>query len=89
MFPPMTLAGLAVVDSLVKFFAFDLLFELPFLVIGLIVARLTEVVFFGSDVIFGVVEIVSVLVVDLLGIVLEIEVVWDKGGSVTIGKRTV
>lgn len=88
MFPLTALAGLAVVDILVRFFAFDLPFELPFLVMGLEVGRLT-VLFFGSNIVFEVVEIASVLVVDLLGIVLEVEVVWDKGGSVTIGWRTV
>lgn len=81
MFPSTTLVGLAVVDSLMRFFAFDLPFELAFLVMGLAVGRLT-VLFFGSDIVFGVVEIVSMFVVDLLGIVLGIEVVWDKGGSV-------
>lgn len=86
MFPPMALAGLAVVDSLVRFFAFDLPFVLPFLVIGLMVGRLT-VLFFESNVVFGAVEIASVLV--LLGIVVGIEVVWDKGGSVTIGYNMV
>lgn len=84
MFPLMALTGLAVVDILVRFLDFDLPFELPFLVMGLAVGRLA-VLFFGSNGVFGVVEIVSVLVVDLLEIVLGTEVVWDKGGSVTIG----
>lgn len=88
MFPSTALAGLAVVDNLVRFFAFDLPFELPLLVMGLMVGRLT-MLFFGSDVVFGVVVIVSVLVVGTLGIVVGIEVVWDKGGSVTIGWRMV
>lgn len=86
MFPePATLEGFAVVDILVRFFAFDLLFELPFLVMVLVVGRLT-VLFFGSSVVLEVVEVASVfVVVVLLEVTPGLEVVRDKGGSVTIG----
>lgn len=86
MFPELTvLEGLAVLDILVRFFAFDLPFELPFLMKSLVVGRLT-VLFFGSSVVFEVVEVASVLVaVGLLEVMPGLEVVLDKGGSVTIG----
>lgn len=86
MFPELTvLEGFAVVDILVRFFAFDLPFQLPFLVIVLVVGRL-KVLFFGSNVILEVVEVASVFVaVILLEVILGLEVVRDKGGPVTIG----
>lgn len=86
MFPePATLEGFVVVDILVRFFAFDLPFEPPFLVMVLVVGRLT-VLFFGSNVVLEVVEVASVFVVVLLlEVTPGLEVVRDKGGSVTIG----
>lgn len=86
MFPELAvLEGFVVVDILVRFFAFDLPFELPFLVMVLVVGRLT-VLFFGSSVVLEVVEVASVLVVViLLEVIPGLEVVRDKGGSVTIG----
>lgn len=85
MFPEPAVLGFAVVDILVRFFAFDLPFELPFLMMVLMVGRLT-VLFFGSNVVLEVVEVVSVLVVVvLLEVVPVLEVVRDKGGSVMIG----
>lgn len=85
MFPePASLEGFAVVDILVKFFAFDLPFELPFLVMVLVVGRLA-VLFFEGNVVLEVVEVASVLVVVLLEVTPGLEVVRGKGGSVTIG----
>lgn len=82
---PAVLEGFAVVDILVRFFAFDLPLKLPFLVIVLVVGRLT-VLFFGSNVVLEVVEVVSVLVVVvLLEVVPVLEIVRDEGGSVMIG----
>lgn len=85
MFPEPAILGFAVVDILVRFFAFNLPFELLFLMIVLVVGRFM-VLFFGSNVVFEVVEVVSVLiVVVLLEVVPVLEVVRDKGGSVIIG----
>lgn len=89
MFPPAALVGFAVVDILVRFFAFDLPFELPFLAMVLMVGRLA-VLPFGNTVVFDwAVEVASVLValvVEVLPVVVAgFKVPRDTVGVVTIG----
>lgn len=83
MFPLLARAGFAVVDILVRFFAFDLPFELPFLAMVFMVGRLT-VLPFGDTVVFDwVVEVASVLVALVLpATVVELEVTRDIVGLV-------
>lgn len=86
MFPPAALEGLIVVDVLVRFLAFDLPFELPFLAIALMVGRLI-VLPFGSAVVFEIVDAASVLVLVLIRLVVvsELDVVRDASESVVSG----
>lgn len=89
MFPPAAPAGFAVVDILVKFFAFDLPFELPFLATVLMIGRLAVLVAFGNTVVFDwAVEIASVLVVAVLlavVVVTGLDVARDTVALVEIG----
>lgn len=99
MFPAIALEDLVVVDTFVRFFDFGLFFGM-FLVRGLALGRLA-VLFFGSTVVFEVVDVGSELVVVITvveaavvivlpEVVPRLEVVVrDKGGSVTIGWRMV
>lgn len=88
MFPP--LEGLVVVDILVRFFAFDLPFEMPFLKMVLTVVRLTALPL-GNAVVLEVIEVASVLVlvVAVLPLVVLAGAVRDAGGSVAIVCMTV
>lgn len=91
MFPPTALAGFAVVvDALVRFFAFDLPFELPFLATVFMVGRLAVLPFGDTVVLDWTVEVVSVLVVGLFvavlpGVAARLKVPWNTVGLVAIG----
>jgi len=94
---PATVArdGLAVLDKRVRFFAFDLPFEPPFLTTVLGVGRLLAMLLLGVIVVLKVVGVVSVLVLVVVDAVVlpevapGLEVVRNKGGLVAIGWRTV
>lgn len=85
------LEGLAVVDTLVRFFAFDLPFELPFLTTVLTVGRLTVLALGGA---LEVVEVASVLLVPVAvarPVVVPggAAVVRDTGDSAAVDRTTV
>jgi hypothetical protein len=94
---PATVAreGLVVLNKRVRFFAFDLPFEPPFLTMVLVVGRLLAVLFLGGIVVLEVVGVVSVPVLVVVDAVVlpevapGLEVVRNKGGLVAIGWRTV
>jgi len=95
MFPAaITREGFAVLDNRVRFFAFDLPFELPFLTMVLVVGRLA-VLLLGGIVVLETVGVASVLVLVVVdAIVLPevapgLEVVRNKGGFVATDWRTV